>query len=229
MRGMILAAGLGQRMGEYVHSTPKPLLRLGDAYLIEYSIRALARAGIREIVINTFYLADQIEKELGDGQQYGVKIYWSRESELLETGGGIVNALPFLGDEPFVVVSADVVTDYPFARLIQKHVKMAHLVFVDNPVFHPAGDFSLLHGQVVAAANETKTYANIGVFHPACFAGYAPHKFRLADILKKFIAAGQVTGEVYQGKWHNIGTPEALWHAESDAAVIWRAREDSNL
>src|SRR5690242_19148247 len=133
MRGMILAAGKGERMRAMTEKTPKPLLKAAGSYLIEHAIQALIDAGIREIVINVSYLKEQIIAALGNGARYGVKLLYSEEEERLETGGGIVKALPLLGTEPFVVLSGDIITDYPIAQLREKPLRMAHLVMIENP------------------------------------------------------------------------------------------------
>jgi len=210
-RAMILAAGRGERMGELTAQTPKPLLRAGGRYLIDYAIQNLKQAGIKEIVINISYRAEQIKSALGDGSHYGVNIFYSEEAERLETGGGIFQALPLLGDEPFLVVSGDIITDFPLQQLPQHLDGLAHLVMVPNPAWHPHGDFGLHEGRLVLPADAKFTFGNIGVYHPALFANCQPGHFRLASLLNPAIEAGQVTGELYQGKWHNVGTPADLF------------------
>lgn len=210
MRAMILAAGRGERMGELTAHTPKPLLRINGEYLIVYAIASLARAGIHELVINVSYHGDQIKKALGDGSRYGVHIAYSEEAQRLETGGGIFKALPLLGNDPFLVVSSDVITDFPFATLPKQLEGLAHLVLVDNPDFHPKGDFGLVNGRVNQHAKPAFTYANIGVYHPALFSGCEPDHFPLNKLLFPAIDQAQVTGEYYQGIWYNVGTPANL-------------------
>lgn len=210
MRAMILAAGRGQRMSHLTAGTPKPLLRVGGRYLIEYPLAALVKIGIQEIVINIAYLGEQIKTALGNGSRYGVRLIYSEEPEALETGGGIFNALPLLGNEPFIVLSSDVITEYPLQHLLQQTEKLAHLVLVDNPDFCPLGDFSLQGHQVFNEGEKKLTYSNVGIFRPELFAGCQPGKFRLADLLRKAIAQQQVTGEYYRGVWHNIGTSQQL-------------------
>jgi MurNAc alpha-1-phosphate uridylyltransferase len=210
MRAMILAAGRGQRMANLTAETPKPLLRVRGRYLIEYSIDALAQSGIQDIVINVAYLGEKIKAALGDGARYGVTLHYSEEKEALETGGGIFHALPLLGKEPFIVLSSDVIADYPLKKLLTAPKKLAHLVLVDNPDFHPQGDFALQGEQVCSEGAKRYTFANIGVYHPALFADCQPGKFRLGDVLKQAIARQDVTGEYYQGVWHNLGTPQQL-------------------
>jgi MurNAc alpha-1-phosphate uridylyltransferase len=210
MRAMILAAGRGARMGALTDNTPKPLLKVGGAYLIEYSLLALAKTGIKDIVINISYHRDQIKAALGDGRNYGVNIMYSEEPEALETGGGIFQALPLLGTEPFIVVSGDIVTDYPFANLPTTPVGLAHLIMVENPDFHTQGDFSIRGSQICLPQEKTYTYGNIGLFRPELFAGCVAGKFRVAELFKHAIPQNQITGELYSGFWRNIGTAEQL-------------------
>lgn len=210
MRAMILAAGRGQRMGHLTSATPKPLLRVHDRYLIEYSIQALVNVGIKDIVINVAYLREQIKSALGDGARYGVRLHYSEEHEALETGGGIFQALPLLGQDPFIVLSCDVITEYPLQKLMQHPQKLAHLVLVDNPDFNPGGDFCLKDNVVLNEGEKRLTFSNVGIYHPDLFAHCQPGKFRLGDVLKKAAAEQQVTGEYYQGVWHNLGTPQQV-------------------
>lgn len=210
MRGMILAAGRGGRMGSLTEQIPKPLLRVGQYYLIEYAIAALVRAGIREIVINVSYCREQIKAALGDGTRYGVTIHYSIEEERLETGGGILQALPLLGKAPFIVVSSDIISEYALENLPQQPQALAHLVLVNNPEFHQQGDFCLDGQRVYCGGSHTFTFANMGVYRPELFADCEPGYFRLGTVLSQAIACQQVTGEYFAGKWCNIGTPEQL-------------------
>jgi MurNAc alpha-1-phosphate uridylyltransferase len=223
MKALIFAAGRGERMRPLSDVTPKPLLRAGGRCLIEWQIDALVHAGIRELVINTAHRAEAIEQTLGDGARYGARILYSREGsradDALETLGGIVNALPLLdplgADAPFIAVSGDIVTDFDYRRLRQTALSMsqgaadAHLVLVPNPPFHPEGDMGLRNGWIDLAA-PLATYANIGVFAPRLFHGEAAGKRKLFPWLYQFAAAGRVTGELFEGRWHNIGTPADL-------------------
>ncbi|RZA08414.1 MAG: nucleotidyltransferase family protein [Proteobacteria bacterium] len=208
MKAMILAAGKGERMRPLTLTTPKPLLAAGGKRLIEYHLLALARAGFAEVVINHAWLGQQIEDYLGDGARYGVAIEYSRETEPLETGGGIRHALPLLGDAPFVVVNGDIWTDYDFSRLRGPLAGHAHLVLVDNPAHHPEGDFSLVEGQV--RDQPGLTYSGIAVLHPDLFAGHGEPAFKLAPLLRRAMDVGQVTGEHYQGQWIDVGTAQRL-------------------
>jgi MurNAc alpha-1-phosphate uridylyltransferase len=209
MRGMILAAGRGQRMGALTDHTPKALLKIGQKFLIEYSIDAMIAAGIKDIVINVSYYREKIIAELGDGKKYGVNIYYSEEEEALETGGGIYQALPLLGEDPFIVLSCDVISDYALQQLPALS-GLAHIVLVDNPDFNVRGDFNLDRERVNIEPPCRLTYANIGLFHPDLFAACKPGKFRLGDVLKAYASQGLVTGEYFKGFWHNLGTPEQL-------------------
>ncbi len=210
MRGMILAAGRGQRMGALTANTPKPLLKAAGHYLIEYSIFSLLKMGIREIVINVCYQREQIKSALGDGSRYGATFLYSEEEEALETGGGVFQALPLLGDDPFVVLSCDVITDYPLQNLPKEPKQLAHLVLVDNPSFHPRGDFNLHEGIISSSTQNQYTFANIGIYRRELFANCQPGRFRLGDLIKNALADLAVTGEYYRGIWHNVGTPDEL-------------------
>ncbi|WP_417776267.1 N-acetylmuramate alpha-1-phosphate uridylyltransferase MurU [Stutzerimonas xanthomarina] len=216
MKAMILAAGKGERLRPLTLHTPKPLVRAGGVPLIEYHVRALASAGFTELVVNHAWLGEQIETYLGTGDRFGVRIDYSAEGEPLETGGGIHRALPLLGDQPFAVVNGDIWTDYDFAALVQPPAGLAHLVLVDNPAHHPAGDFSLVEGQVIGggASASAFTYSGIAVLHPRLFEGCAAGAFKLAPLLRQAIAAGQVSGEHYSGRWVDVGTHERLAEVE---------------
>jgi MurNAc alpha-1-phosphate uridylyltransferase len=208
---MILAAGRGERMRPLTDHTPKPLLPVGGRSLIEHLIAALADAGFRNIVINHAHLGQQIVAALGDGRRLGVRIAYSAEPEgALETGGGIFQALPLLGDGPFLVVNGDIWTDYPFARVPRRPRGLAHLVLVDNPAHHPHGDFGLSGTIVVADSTRKLTFSGIGVYSPELFAGCKPGRFPLAPLLRDAMARGAVGGEHYAGIWSDVGTPERL-------------------
>ncbi|QPN45083.1 nucleotidyltransferase family protein [Priestia aryabhattai] len=216
MKAMILAAGKGERMRPLTLHTPKPLLPVADQPLIEYHLRALATAGFTDVVINHAWLGQQIEDHLGDGSRFGLSIRYSPEGEPLETGGGIFQALPLLGDAPFLLVNGDVWTDYPFARLRAPLQGLAHLVLVDNPGHHERGDFRLQGGQVVDGDEPpgTLTFSGLSVLHPALFAGCQAGAFKLAPLLRQAMSAGKVTGEHYRGAWVDVGTQERLAEAE---------------
>lgn len=211
MRAMILAAGRGERMRPLTDRLPKPLLRVRGMALIEHHLHALARAGFAEVVVNTGWLGDRIEAALGDGAAYGLTILYSRETAgALDTGGGIRNALPLLGDGAFAVINADIHTDYDYARLRRPPPgdADARLVLVPNPPHHPDGDFGLDGGRVTARARYT--FAGIGTYRPGLFSGYEAERFGLAAALRPAIAAGRVAGEIHRGDWFDVGTPETL-------------------
>lgn len=211
MKAMILAAGRGERMRPLTDHTPKPLLQVNGLCLIEYHMAALVKAGFTEIVINHAHLGQQIETRLGDGQGYSAQISYSPEGEQgLETGGGIFHALPLLGEQPFVVVNGDIFTDYDYAHLPVEPEGLAHLVLVDNPSHHPEGDFSLRQGSVSDNGGEALTFSGIGVYRPELFADGEPGRFPLAPLLRHAMGAGKVSGEYFQGRWIDVGTPERL-------------------
>lgn len=211
MKAMILAAGRGERMRPLTDTTPKPLLRIGQHCLIEYHLKALAHAKIKEIVINLGHLGEQIETFLGDGSRYGLAIHYSREEkQILDTGGGINQALPLLGSAPFLVINGDIFTDYPFIRLPRQLAGLAHVVLVANPAHHLHGDFVLVDGNVYTEGAMRSTFSGIGVYHPALFADCAAGAFPLAPLLRRAMALGQVSGEIYHGVWHDVGTPQKL-------------------
>ena len=219
MKVMLLAAGKGERMRPLTSHTPKPLLQAGGYSLLEHLIRKLAAHDFTDLVINHAWLGQQVEDAFGDGSKLGVHIAWSRETEPLETAGGIIKALPLLGDAPFAVVNGDIFTDYPFGKLrtalaAQDHV---HLVLVANPEHHPKGDFSVDRTgrlQLPAASSSqttaTFTYSGIGVFHPRLFAGVTEMKYPLLSLLTQAINSQQASGSVFTGTWMDIGTPQRL-------------------
>jgi len=212
MKAMILAAGRGARMQPITDTIPKPLLKVAGKPLIAHHLITLARAGIAEVVINISHLAEKIQQELGDGQHYNIKIHYSHEPIALETGGGILQALPLLGTTPFLVVSGDIWTDYPWQQLPQQlENDLAHLIMVDNPSYHVTGDFVLQQGKLQHEGGAKLTFASMGVYHPKLFAGAPSGAFRLTKLLDPAIAAGKVSGEHYHGNWANVGTEEE-WH-----------------
>jgi MurNAc alpha-1-phosphate uridylyltransferase len=208
---MILAAGRGERMRPLTDSVPKPLLEVGGKPLIVWHIERLARAGFADLVINHAHLGTLIEDYLGDGGRYGVNIRYSPEVEALETAGGIANALPLLGGEPFLVVNGDVYCDIDFAGLALGEGEAAFLVLVDNPPQHPGGDFALTGGKVSDEGERKLTFSGVGVYRPELFAAVAPGaKAKLAPLLRERMVLGQVGGSHYRGRWEDVGTPERL-------------------
>ncbi len=217
MRAMILAAGKGERMRPLTLNTPKPLIPVAGVPLIEYHLGALARAGFTEVVINHAWLGEKIEAHVGNGERFGLQVTYSRETQPLETGGGIFQALQYLGDEPFVVVNGDIWTDYDFAALRRPLAGLAHLVLVPNPEHHPEGDFLLADGQVQLPSTsvDTLTYSGIAVLHPKLFADSAAGAFKLAPLLRFAMRDGDVSGEPFDGHWIDVGTPERLAATEA--------------
>lgn len=211
MKAMILAAGRGERLKPLTVITPKALMMVGRTTLLAHLLHQLRNVGIQEVVINVHHLREQIIEYCGDGNAFGLRIHYSIEEELLETGGGIFQALPLLGDEPFLVISADIWTDYPLEKLMTRSTAFAHLVLVDNPDFHTTGDFNLDDDNIVRnTVPKQLTYANVGVFHPTLFRGEKAGVFRLSHVLQPAIAKGVVTGERYDGPWFNVGTSKEL-------------------
>jgi N-acetyl-alpha-D-muramate 1-phosphate uridylyltransferase len=211
MKAMLLAAGRGERMRPLTDSLPKPLVRVGGRPLIAWHLAALARAGIREVVINLSWLGEQLRTALGDGRDFGVRISWSDEGPVpLETGGGIFRAVPLLGPGPFLVVNADIWTDIDFRRLALEPGAHAHLVLIPNPPHHPRGDFALEGDIVVNADTDRFTYSGVGVYRPEFFHGCTAGRFPLLPLLNRAIAARCVRGEVHRGEWCDVGTAERL-------------------
>ena len=211
-----LAAGRGERMRPLTDTLPKPLLMAGGKPLIVRLIESLAAAGVRELVINHAHLGHLIETHLGDGSAWGVSIAWSPEERALETAGGIANALPLLGAAPFIVVNADIHTDFEFARLSGSGLAglapgLAHLVLIDNPPHHRMGDFALTEGRVRNQGAPMLTYSGIGVYHPRLFESItAGAKAALAPLLRSAIDGDEVSGEHFKGRWIDVGTPARL-------------------
>lgn len=212
MKAMILAAGHGTRMRPLTDHTPKPLLPAGGKPLIVWHIEKLARAGFCDIVINLAWLGWKIPAALGDGSRWNVNLHYSDEQSegALETAGGIIKALPLLGDAPFLVINGDVWCDYPCAPVALAEHDLAHLVLVANPPHHPQGDFNLAQGRVSSNHEPRYTFSGIGYYHPALFAGVPQGKQPLAPLLRQAMQTNQVSGEYFTGTWYDIGTPERL-------------------
>jgi MurNAc alpha-1-phosphate uridylyltransferase len=217
-RALVLAAGRGERLRPLTDFVPKPLLVAGGKSLIQWQVENLARAGFRDLVVNHAHLGDLIERALGDGSRFGVRIAYSQEVTALETAGGIVQALPLLGTEPFLVVSSDINTAFDYASLHEPIAAIAsdpvattaHFVLVDNPSWHAAGDMGLADGRVTRAGPKL-TYGGISVFHPAMFAGMTPGThLKLFPWAYDFVDEGRVSGERFSGAWDNVGTPGHL-------------------
>lgn len=220
---LILAAGLGERMRPLTEHTPKPLLEVGGKPLIVHHIEKLAAADVRYVVINTSHLASQFPDTLGDGSRWGVRIRYSYEGPTpLETGGGMLAALPLMGPEPFIVVSADIWSDIDYAALPREPEGIAHLIMVPNPDFHPTGDFALADGVLYdtegPAHAERLTFGNVGVYRREIVEGQPPGRFKLLPMYRKAIAEGRLAGERYDGFWRNVGTPAQLDALRSEIA-----------
>lgn len=229
MKALIFAAGLGERMRPLTDTTPKPLLRVGGKPLIEWHLEKLAALGIREVVVNTSWLAEQFPAALGDGARWDLRIHYAFEGDTpLETGGGMWNALPLLGDAPFLLVNGDVWTDFDFAALPREPRGLAHLVMVDRPPQATHGDFALdVHGYVRAEGEHKLTYAGIGIYRPQLLDGWrevvpepaianGKPKFPLAPVLRAHMATGAITGEHHRGRWTDVGTPERLQRLDAE-------------
>ena len=216
MKAMILAAGLGNRMRPLTLYKPKPLLEVGGKALIVWHIEKLKNIGVTEIIINSAWLADVLISTLGDGSQFGVTIRWTRENQGLETAGGIINALPLLGAEPFILVNGDVWTTFDFASLLDVNLNddLAHLVFVANPEQHPNGDFTLADGRAYTfdqqQQGENLTFSGVSIIHPKMFDSLENGKRPLAPLLKQGMSDGRVSAEKMQSAWVDVGTPERL-------------------
>ncbi|MGH8505970.1 MAG: N-acetylmuramate alpha-1-phosphate uridylyltransferase MurU [Stenotrophobium sp.] len=218
MKAMILAAGRGTRMRELTEHTPKPLLPVRGKPLIEYHLEQLARSGVREFVINTGWQGEKIEAALGNGKRWNARIQYSHEGwPALETGGGVFKALPLLGEEPFLVVNGDVFIECewrPWVRRGLAHGDLAHLVLVPNPAHNPRGDFGLVASRINERGSQS-TFSGISILDPSLFADCKPGAFKLAPLLRKAADKGYVTGELFTGRWSDVGTPERLRQLET--------------
>ena len=231
MRALIFAAGLGERMRPLTDRTPKPLLQAGGKPLIAWHLEKLAALGIRDVVINTSWLAEQFPSILGDGDRFGLRLHYAYEGpEPLETGGGMLNALALLGEAPFLAVNGDIWCDVDFARLPREPAGDVHLVMVDNPAHHPNGDFALDDGaRLHTGGDERLTFSGIGVYRPRLLDGWrdvigdtpgaaqAPPRFQLAPLLRAAMSRGAASGAHHRGQWTDAGTPQRL--AELDARL----------
>lgn len=219
MKAMLLAAGRGERMGSLTEHCPKPLLPVAGKPLIRHHLERLSNAGIQEVVINVSYLADQLEDYLQRQTDLPVTIRVSREAERLETGGGIHNALPLLGEAPFLLVNSDVWSDFPLRNLPRRLAGLAHLILVPNPEHNPAGDFALQGKRVVWNSNQGEsgpryTFSGISVLSPELFKDCEPGRFPLAPLLRQAMEMNKVQGERYDGCWVDVGTPQRLQTVE---------------
>ncbi|PTT44863.1 N-acetylmuramate alpha-1-phosphate uridylyltransferase MurU [Aeromonas sp. HMWF016] len=222
MKAMILAAGRGERMRPLTDLLPKPLLAVGGKPLIVHHIEKLKAAGVTELVINHAWLGHKLVETLGDGSALGVTIHWSAEESALETAGGIIQALPLLGDEPFLVINGDTWLDLDYRSLVGQPLaeNQAHLWLAPNPPQHPAGDFALQAGKVVDTP--AFTFSGVGLYQPTAFAGLPAGARKLAPLLREWMAQGLVGGSLLAGEWRDIGTVDRL--RELDEQLQHRAQ-----
>ncbi|BDY03310.1 N-acetylmuramate alpha-1-phosphate uridylyltransferase MurU [Ferrimonas sp. YFM] len=215
MKAMILAAGRGERMRPLTDTTPKPLLPLQGRPMLEHHLERLARAGFRDVLINTAWLGEQFPQTLGDGRRFGLAIHYQHETQALETGGGIQRALSWLGPDPFLVVNGDVYCELEFNALPQLGQQdLAHLWLVANPAHNSQGDFALNQGRVQAQGEAKLTFSGIGLYRPELFARCAPGRFPLAPLLREAMAQGRVGGTALEGHWCDVGTEQRLIELE---------------
>jgi MurNAc alpha-1-phosphate uridylyltransferase len=216
-QAIILAAGEGRRMKPLTDTRPKPLIKVAEKSLLERHIEGLAAAGFTEIVVNASYFASQIVDFCDDRQFGDARVTVVVEETPLETAGGIVNALPLLGERPFVVVNGDVYTDFPLARLQAFDLQddLAHLVMAPNPEHHPAGDFVLKNGRLLAGGQPRVTYAGLSVMSPQLFEGMKPGKSALRPLLDTAIIEARLSGQLWSGLWSDVGTPARLRELEN--------------
>lgn len=220
MKAMILAAGRGERMRPLTDSLPKPLLEVGGKPLIVYHLEKLAAIGIVDVIINVAYLAEKMCDYLGNGSRWGLRIHYSREPEALETGGALLQALPLLGDEPFLLINGDVWVDIAFDEIPMtlSPDSLARLYLVDNPSHNRAGDFAIEQGRVIAkpasdTANcQSYTFSGIAVISPLLITRYPEQRkiFPLREVFYYFIQRKKLEAVLYQGVWCDVGTPERL-------------------
>ncbi|GGA67800.1 mannose-1-phosphate guanylyltransferase [Neiella marina] len=211
---MILAAGRGERMRPLTDTMPKPMLSVGGKPLIIWHLEKLAASGVERVVINLAHLSDKIEQGLGNGEQFGVTIVYSHEQQgALETAGGIVQALPHIGDNPFWLVNGDVWTDWSFSGHHElQSGELAKLVLVNNPEHNPDGDFAIDNQGYLSAKQQFSrfTYSGIGLYSPELFAACQPGKAPLAPLLKAQLDRQTIAAEHFRGQWCDVGTPQRL-------------------
>jgi N-acetyl-alpha-D-muramate 1-phosphate uridylyltransferase len=218
MKAMVLAAGRGERLRPLTDRLPKPLVDIGGEPLLGHQLRWLAAAGIREVVINLHHLGQQISDRFDDGGGYGIRITYSRETRLLETGGGIVNALPLLGKDPFVILNGDIFTDFPLAHLpprLDPGVQ-GHLVVTPRPPYRERGDFDVSDGRVIGRG-DPYVYCGIAILDPGALAGRTAEPFSLREVFFDLLARQALTAQIHHGYWNDIGTPEQLAEVQQRA------------
>ena len=211
MKAMILAAGRGTRLRPLTDHAPKAMQTIARRPLIGHQLQWLRDAGITDVVINLHHLGDQIRNYVRDGQEFGLAVHYSEEKILLETGGGIVAALPLLGERPFWILLGDIHTDFPFRQFPKKlpESSLLHLLLTPTPSFREAGDFNWSDGRVTGRGNDF-VYCGLALLDPALLAGRRVEPFSLQAPLFDAVSRGLVTGQVWAGEWTDIGTPERL-------------------
>ncbi|NNM52772.1 MAG: nucleotidyltransferase family protein [Pseudomonadales bacterium] len=210
MKAMILAAGLGTRMRPLTDHTPKPLLPVAGKPLIVWHLEALADRGITDVVINVSHRRETLIQALGQGEAWGLNIHWSVEEQPLETAGGVIQALPWLGTEPFLLINGDVWWRPDWSLLQMRAQDLAHLLLVDNPLHHAQGDFTMIEGRVHEDQSPRLTFSGISMLSPDLFRGINPGVYPLAPLLRQAMQAGRVSGSYYPGPWVDVGTPQRL-------------------
>ncbi|MBQ9273876.1 MAG: nucleotidyltransferase family protein [Succinivibrio sp.] len=229
MRAMLLAAGRGERLRPLTDVTPKPLIKVGGKPLLQWHLERLYAAGVREVVINSAHLGEQIVEFAGDGSRFGLKISHSQEPPGgLETLGGIVKALPFLGDEPFLVVNSDIYTDADYGDFVRAAAALSPqengtaplgvLFLTDNPPHHPQGDFALQNPALLPSAvikGGAYTFSGIALYHPGAFAGFDAARRPLRPLFDRMIEQGTLAGDILKGRWFDVGTAERLAQTEA--------------
>ncbi len=220
MKAMILAAGRGVRMRPLTDTLPKPLVRIHSKPLIQYHIEALAKIGVTDIIINISHMGGRIRGYLENGSRFGVKITYSFEPQALEMAGGIIQALPLLGEDPFIVISADILTSFDFSTLPTQPKGLAHIVLTSNTSEHPEGDFGLSNGYLTLTGGERLTFAGIGVYKPELFQNLEPGVMTIGPVLREAIPKQLVTGEHYQGRWHNVSTLTQVKELNKTAVIV---------
>ncbi|MEM7401151.1 MAG: N-acetylmuramate alpha-1-phosphate uridylyltransferase MurU [Pseudomonadota bacterium] len=215
MKCLLLSAGRGERLRPLTDKVPKPLVKIAGKAIIEYHLERLKKAGFNEIVINLSHLGNLIEEHLGDGSNYDLKIEYSQEGDHpLETAGGIIHALPKLGDKPFLVMNADIWCDHTLSFAKLSNDKLAHLVLIDNPNHNPKGDFAYEFGKIYTSGKNMLTFSGIGIYHPRLFSSLDIEKRPLAPILRNAIDHQRISAEYFSGNWFDIGTQARLAEVE---------------
>jgi MurNAc alpha-1-phosphate uridylyltransferase len=208
---MILAAGRGERLRPLTDETPKSLVDVGGRSLLERHLDHVRAAGIRTVVINLGWLGDKIIERVGSGRRYGLEVVYSPEGDnILETGGGIFKALPTLGDEPFLVINADIFTDMPVPDVALAEDRLGHLVMVPSPEYRDGGDFDIDDGLIRTTTSQSLTFSGVAIYRPEFFEGCTPGRFPLAPMLRDAADKEQLSGSLYEGQWADVGTPERL-------------------